>query len=366
MNKSIFTLVFLCCFLNSYAQNSIQDFLALQSIPKTYPVLKISEPLIIDGKDDEISWTKAKTINNFEDIQGAEYKKPLYKTEVKMLWDSTYLYVYAKLYEPHIWADIYKHDEIVYLNNDFEIFLKPNLYQAEYYEIEVNPLHTIFDLMLPKPYRFGGQAITHWDVKNLKSAVHINGTLNNPQDIDAYWSVEFAIPHQSLYAFGKSSMPKANDYWLCNFSRVQWQHDITNNHYSRKKENNKPLAEDNWVWSPIGLINMHYPERWGYIQFVEQAKKQEPTLPNSYAVTKLAWNIHYLQQLFKKENRRYSDQLTKLSLYNQYLLPALKDYQVTLELNKDKQSYSMKIRDKQSKKIQVSLDHRGNFDLYNQ
>ncbi|GEM64550.1 hypothetical protein SF1_25320 [Sphingobacterium faecium NBRC 15299] len=364
MNKSIFIFVFLCCFQNSYAQNVIQDFLALQSIPKTYAVLKTTEALKIDGKDDEKSWSKAKTISNFEDIQGGDFKKPTYKTEVKMLWDSTYLYIYAKLYEPHIWGDIDKHDEIIYHNNDFEIFLKPNLQQAEYYEIEVNPLNTIFDLMLPKPYRFGGQAITHWDVKNLKSAVYINGSLNNPRDIDSFWSVEFAIPHQSLYAFGKSPMPKKDDYWLCNFSRVQWQHAINNDHYSRKKENNKILPEDNWVWSPIGLVNMHYPERWGYLQFVEQSQEQEPALPASYAVTKLAWNIHYLQQLFKKENRRYSDQLAKLSLYHQYLLPALKDFQVTLDLNKDKQSYSMKIIDKQSKKIQVSLDSRGNFDLY--
>jgi hypothetical protein len=366
MKKSIFILVFVWCFYNSHAQNTIQDFLALQSIPKTYPVLKTTEQLKIDGRDDENSWAKAKTISNFEDIQGGDYKKPLYKTEVKMLWDSTYLYVYAKLYEPHIWGDIYKHDEIVYLNNDFEIFLKPNLYQAEYYEIEVNPLHTIFDLMLPKPYRFGGQAITHWDVKNLKSAVHINGTRNNPQDIDTFWSVEFAIPHQSLYAFGKSPMPKENDYWLCNFSRVQWQHDIINNQYSRKKVNNKTVAEDNWVWSPVGLVNMHYPERWGYLKFVEQIQEQDPALPSSYVATKLAWNIHYLQQLFANENQKYSDQLPKLSLYKEYIVPAMKDFQIALDLNKDKQSYSMKIIDKKSKKIQVTLDNRGNFDLHHE
>ena len=25
--------------------------------------------------------------------------------------------------------------------------------------------------------------------------------------------------------------------------------------------------EDNWVWSPQGLINMHVPDRWGYVRF---------------------------------------------------------------------------------------------------
>ncbi|UIR54947.1 carbohydrate-binding family 9-like protein [Sphingobacterium sp. SRCM116780] len=363
MNKSIFIFILSCCYTISYGQNSIKEFLALQSIPKTYAVLKTNETLQIDGKDNENSWAQAKTITNFEDIQGKNFKQPAYKTELKMLWDSTYLYVYAKLYDPHIWADIKKHDEIVYLNNDFEIFLKPNLHQAEYYEVEVNALQTIFDLMLTKPYRFGGEAITHWDLKNLKSAVYVNGSLNNPQDTDSFWSVEFAIPHQSIYAFGKPMMPKPNDYWLCNFSRVQWQHEVINDQYRRKTKNNKILEEDNWVWSPIGLINMHYPERWGYIQFVEHAQEQPPALPETYEITKLAWNIHYLQRLFYKENRMYTNQLSKLSLFKENINPILKNYQITLNLSQDKKNYNMQIVDHRSKKMYVYLDNKGNFEI---
>jgi len=29
----------------------------------------------------------------------------------------------------------------------------------------------------------------------------------------------------------------------------------------------KPIPEFNWVWSPIGVINMHVPNRWGYLYF---------------------------------------------------------------------------------------------------
>ena len=48
--------------------------------------------------------------------------------------------------------------------------------------------------MLTKPYRDGGKAITSWEVKGLITAIHIEGTLNNPNDKDKYWSVEVAIP----------------------------------------------------------------------------------------------------------------------------------------------------------------------------
>jgi hypothetical protein len=48
-----------------------------------------------------------------------------------------------------------------------------------------------------------------------------------------------------------------------NFSRVEWEHRIVDGRY-RKAEGKK---EDNWVWSPQGEINMHIPERWGYVRF---------------------------------------------------------------------------------------------------
>ncbi|MEL7220901.1 MAG: carbohydrate-binding family 9-like protein, partial [Bacteroidota bacterium] len=36
-----------------------------------------------------------------------------------------------------------------------------------------------------------------------------------------------------------------------------------------KGENNKNIPADYWVWSPHGTINMHMPEKWGYVQFSE-------------------------------------------------------------------------------------------------
>jgi hypothetical protein len=49
-----------------------------------------------------------------------------------------------------------------------------------------------------------------------------------------------------------------------NFSRVEWQIEAGGHQY--RKVPGKP--EDNWVWSPQGVVNMHVPERWGYVQFV--------------------------------------------------------------------------------------------------
>ena len=32
--------------------------------------------------------------------------------------------------------------------------------------------------------------------------------------------------------------------------------------------NSSDHPEDNWVWSPQGEIDMHIPEKWGFVRFL--------------------------------------------------------------------------------------------------
>ena len=43
----------------------------------------------------------------------------------------------------------------------------------------------------------------------------------------------------------------------------QWQPDVVDGHYVKRPK----TKEDNWVWTPQHVVNMHAPERWGYVQF---------------------------------------------------------------------------------------------------
>ena len=239
-------------------------------LPKHYIVNKINDQINIDGRDDELAWNNAIYTDDFIDIEGS--KTPSQKTNVKMLWDEKFLYVFAKLYENHIWGDITKRDEVIYYNNDFEVFINPNDDVFSYGEIEINALGTEWDLFLNRPYRLKGKADSSWDINGLKSAVDISGTLNDPNDLDDYWTVEIAIPLkeiEKLNTSGKDEKVISGDIWRINFSRVNWDFEINNGVYSRKKENGKYLPEYNWVWSPQGIINMHVPENWGYLVFSE-------------------------------------------------------------------------------------------------
>lgn len=220
MKPYILTILLAAYSSSLFAQKNQLDM--LQSIPKTYFAQKISKPIIIDGKDDDDSWETAPWSDFFEDIEGSRKPQPTYPTRMKMLWDEQNLYIYARLEEPHVWGDITTHDAIIYHNNDFEVFIKPFEHLSTYYEIEVNTLNTIMDLAMPKPYKMRGEAMMHWDTKNLQSAVYVEGTNNDPSDIDKYWSIEMAIPFKSLVNFGNKTSPQIDQFWRINFSRVQW------------------------------------------------------------------------------------------------------------------------------------------------
>lgn len=353
----LFSIFLLLHLQHAIAQHSIPQIQNLQSKPALYAAQKINTSIHIDGKMDLI-WDTAPWSSAFVDIEGTHKSTPQYQTQFKMLWDENNLYIYARLEEPHVWGTLKQRDAIIYHDNDFEIFLKPKLSSPSYYEIEINALNTLMDLMMPKPYRFGGQALMHWDTKNIASAIHVEGTINNVNDIDTYWAVEMAIPFASLGNFGSNPTPKLNSYWRVNFSRVQWQHEIINNQYARKKQNGTVLPEDNWVWSPIGLVNMHYPERWGYIYFTEELT--QPPLPPSYRAEKTAWNIYYLLQLYKNKNSTFPSHLEDIEGYKTFLIDDIKHFDVEYTLNNKRNFYRIHLQEKNTS-YYFSIDSNGNY-----
>ncbi len=233
--------------------------------PQRYSAPRVTEKVVIDGKLNEKAWSRAPWTSDFVDIEGDAKPLPRFRTRAKMMWDDEYFYIAADMEEPHVWGTLTKHDSVIFHDNDFEVFIDPNGDTLEYYEFEINALNTGWDLFLDKPYRHGGKARNEWEIPGLKTAVHISGTLNDPSNEDRGWSVEIAIPWKALAEYARrSSPPKEGDEWRVNFSRVEWRHEVV----GKKYEKLKGLREDNWVWSPQGAINMHIPERWGFVKFV--------------------------------------------------------------------------------------------------
>jgi Carbohydrate family 9 binding domain-like len=223
--------------------------------PKRYACQRTAAPIKIDGKLDDPAWQNAPWTGWFVDIEGDAKPTPRFRTRVKMLWDDQNLYIGAELEEPDVQATLREHDSVIFHDNDFEVFLNPTGDGLKYFEFEINALNTSWDLFLPKPYREGGKADNSWEIPGLRSAVWIDGTLNNPVDHDRGWTVELAFPWTAFTPRSGKGRPSPGTEWRINFSRVEW---------NKKLPGSKA---DNWVWSPQGLINMHVPARWGVISF---------------------------------------------------------------------------------------------------
>ncbi|GAL81870.1 hypothetical protein JCM19274_2854 [Algibacter lectus] len=165
-------------------------------------------------------------------------------------------------------------------NNDFEIFVDPTGDTHNYYELEINALNTAWDLFVSKPYRNNNVVLNDWNITGLKSAVKVNGTINNPNDIDKGWVLEIAIPWAAYKTGYFHKNVPTDQFWRVNFSRVNWDHQITNGKYERKKDaNGKLLHEYNWVWSSMGVINMHEPKNGLMFYFLRKHQKQKILLP---------------------------------------------------------------------------------------
>ena len=254
----------------------------------------------LGGSLEQGAWAAAPWTEDFVDIEGGRRPLPAYRTRAKMLWDAEFLYVGAELQEPHVWSTLARHDEIVFHDNDFEVFLDPDGDGREYYEVEINARGTVFDLFLHRSYRNGAPAIHEWDVSGaFGRATSFDGTPDDARDVDRGWTVMLAIPWAAFVPprdaridalpegqrdFGDrargGAAPRPGDCWRINFSRVQWRHNheelaADGTRTGRTLQGPEPYAkraglpEDNWVWSPQWAIDMHLPQFWGRVTFVK-------------------------------------------------------------------------------------------------
>ena len=315
MKKKTLFILFLFPFL-LFALEPYVDFLPEPHIefqPKNYICYKTDSPIEVDGKMNEKIWQKAEWTDDFIDIEGFTKPTPPLKTNVKMLWDENYFYFFCKMQEPHIWAKLKERDSVIYYDNDFEIFIDPDGDTHNYYEFEMNAFNTIWDLFISQPYHEQNcKVLDSWDIQGVKTAVYIDGTLNDPTDEDIGWNVEIAYPWKVLEECATQCPPLQGDQWRVNFSRVQWDTKIIDNDYSKLR---KP--EHNWVWSPQGIINMHYPEMWGFVQFSEKpvgTKKDKYQHNKDEDIKWILRQIYYKQRTYFMQNEKFTDNISLLQL----------------------------------------------------
>jgi len=201
-------------------------------------------PPVVDGKfADEPAWSGAARLGAFgHTITGDNVRG---QTEVRLLWDDARLYVAMSAADEHLQSKFEKHDDELWHEDVFEVFLDPRGDKRHYYEIQVSPAGIVFDSHL-RAYR---KNRNEWSSETV-AAVARDGTLGDASDDDRGWSAELAIPFAQMTE-GGGVPPAPGDEWRANFFRV----DVTKS---------KPAYS---AWSPPLRGDFHALDRFGAVVF---------------------------------------------------------------------------------------------------
>ncbi len=285
--------------------------------PPIYHCRRAVEPFTLDGRLDKPFWDTALFTAPFIDIEGEHKPAPRFRTQVKLLWDDKNLYIGARLEGNEIWGTVKERDAVIFQDNDFEIFIDPDSDTQQYYEFEMNALNTVWDLFLPAAYRDNGNALNGYDIQGLRTAVYLDGRLNDPSAANKSWSAEIVIPFASVNeCLPHKRAPQNGEYYRLNFSRVQWKTDVIEGSYQKCTDpaTGKFLPEDNWVLAPTGVINIHYPELWAFVFFTET--EEDETACNIPEDEYRKWELrklYYAQNIFLDLNGCYTSELKELT-----------------------------------------------------
>jgi hypothetical protein len=183
---------------------------------------------------------------------------PKQNTWVKTAWNDEGWRVLFYAEDTHVWATHTERDAPLYEEEVVEIFVDPSGFPGDpdsYFEIEVNPLNAVMDLVLRRN-RSGFKKDFAWNCEGLETAITLLGN-STPDDaakretagcLQPGWCAEFSIPFRSLNTGARQ--PE----WRVNFYRID-------------RPQNAPRELS--AWSPTGVGTFHQPGRFGVLQFVD-------------------------------------------------------------------------------------------------
>jgi hypothetical protein len=262
------------------------------SIPH-YSATKVQSAIQVDGRLEEPAWKAATKTGPFVDLVTGE--EPLAETRAALLWDAEYLYVGFWTSEPNVSAKYLNRDDPIYNDNDVEIFIAG---KDAYYEFEINAHGTVYEAFFvwqdalngetyaddsqlsrdqPKSQEFNGVGFSKhprgkrivflgYDFPQLQSAVAIEGTLNDNQDVDQGWTVELAFPWEGMKSLAagdsRSLPPQPGDQWRIDLFRF--------NTYKTD-----PPTQDSGgrAIGKHGVWDSHIPEVFPVVTFVDGNSK---------------------------------------------------------------------------------------------
>jgi hypothetical protein len=262
-----------------------------------YICYRVREPLAVDGRLDGAAWPHAPRSPRFVDMVTG--RLAFFDTRAAALWDDQNFYVAFWIEEPFVEARLTERDALIFGENDVEVFIDGG---DCYYELEINALGTLyevffiwqdayrrggrfdvpeFDLLARRALSFGGNydrtlehfwngshprgprwAFRDWDYPGLRSAVTVQGRLNDRSVVDKGWQVSLAFPWAGMgwLANGRPLPPADGDVWRMFFGRFE----------RLEVAGQLPQPQPACCWTKHGTLDTHQPERFTRVRFSTQ------------------------------------------------------------------------------------------------
>ena len=220
-------------------------------ISTNFECRRATGPIKLDGRADEPAWAKAVVIDGFVAYWA---KRPARtRTKARLLWDDDYLYFHAEMEDTDLFADVREENGRTWENDVFELFFRPAESSPGYFELQVTPLNTHFNVFMLSRGAGGPELFAaNKGAFQWKTVVALDGTLNHRQDTDKGWSVEGRIPWSDFAPTG--GRPKPGDAWrfaLCRYD------------YSKGFD-----SPDLSSCAPLRALDFHRYEDYGRLRFL--------------------------------------------------------------------------------------------------
>ena len=278
-------------------------------VPHTKIVKVENGSVIIDGRLDEAVWQQAERLGPFlvartarsEIVLADGTTIPLLDTHARMLWDDRALYIAFEVVDDDIWGRETVRDDPRLPGDDVvEVFIDVGGDEINYFEIELSPLNTVYDLYCFVPFPpmdFNPfslpRAIAAWNAPQLETAVSIDGEVDvvdwageiGTLGGDRGWTAEIAIPWESLltttipesdFTIGDLP-PRLGERWRIGLYRCEWRRAAAPGAPPYIHQDTREGAHEEWhpraqlqAWSPTYNMSFHQPGRFGSVEFVER------------------------------------------------------------------------------------------------
>lgn len=182
-------------------------------------------------------WADYAAISLCDTVTG---KPPGQSTSVRMAWDDQCWRLRFEADDLRPWATLAERDGPLWDEEAVEVFFDPVGDLAGYFEVEVNPLGTVTDLVLRRTSS-GWRKDFSWSVDGLEASA---------QTAAGGWCADFAIPFAAL----GPDRPEVGTRWRVNFLRID-------------RPAGPGTEAELSAWSPTGARNFHRAERFGVMTF---------------------------------------------------------------------------------------------------